>query len=204
MIAFVSGQLENVSGNTAVIDVNGLGFEVQVSAQTAGELASQGIDAAVKLYTYMIVREDQISLCGFLSRDELNLFKMLITVSGVGPKGALSILSAMSADELRYNIVSGDAAAISRAPGVGKKTAERVILDLRDKLKNTMDMNEGPSGEMSGSVPLQENSAEKDAVDALVSLGYARQEAARAVAQAKNDGAVGTEELLHKALALFN
>lgn len=204
MIAFVSGQLENVTGNTAIIDVNGLGFEVQVSAQTAGELASQGTGAAVKLYTYMIVREDQVSLCGFLSRDELNLFKMLITVSGVGPKGALSLLSAMTADELRYNIVSGDAAAISRAPGVGRKTAERVILDLRDKLKKNADLNEGSASFMSGSVQKQENSAERDAVDALVSLGYARQEAARAVAQAKNDGAVGTEELLHKALAFFS
>ena len=136
MIAFLSGTLEYLSGDLAVIDVGGVGYEVNVSAEVSGNLSSIGTGNIVKLYTYMYVREGQIALYGFLSRGDLALFKLLITVSGVGPKGGLSLLSVLSADDLRFAIVTGDAKMISRAPGIGKKTAERLILDLKDRVSS--------------------------------------------------------------------
>ncbi len=132
MIAFVKGKIEDLSEENVVVDVGGVGINVKISAGTFNLLPGMG--GEVKLYTYTSVREDAFNLFGFLTRDELELFKKLITVNGIGPKGGLSILSVMSADELRFAIVSGDWAAIAKAPGVGKKTAERVILDLRDKI----------------------------------------------------------------------
>ena len=132
MIAFVRGEIENISEDHAVIDVGGIGYNVRISPGTAGRLP--GIGKEVKLYTYTCVREDAFWLYGFLSRDELELFKLLITVNGIGPKGGLAILSVLSADDLRFAIISGDAKAIARAPGIGAKTAGRVILDLKDKI----------------------------------------------------------------------
>lgn len=107
MIAFVKGEIENISEDNTVIDVGGIGYNVRISPQTAGRLP--GIGQEVKLYTYTCVREDAFWLYGFLSRDELELFKLLITVNGIGPKGGLAILSVMSADDLRFSIISGDA-----------------------------------------------------------------------------------------------
>ena len=109
MIAFLSGTLEYLSGDLAVIDVGGVGYEVNVSAEVSGNLSSIGTGNIVKLYTYMYVREGQVALYGFLSRGDLALFKLLITVSGVGPKGGLSLLSVLSADDLRFALMTGDA-----------------------------------------------------------------------------------------------
>ena len=119
MIAFVKGKIEDLSEENVVVDVGGVGINVKISAGTFNLLPGMG--GEVKLYTYTSVREDAFNLFGFLTRDELELFKKLITVNGIGPKGGLSILSVMSADELRFAIVSGDGAAIAKAPGVGKK-----------------------------------------------------------------------------------
>ncbi|MDE6964946.1 MAG: Holliday junction branch migration protein RuvA, partial [Lachnospiraceae bacterium] len=117
MIAFVKGKIEDLSEENVVIDIGGVGVNVKISAGTFNLLP--GIGGEVKLYTYTSVREDAFILFGFLTRDELELFKKLITVNGIGPKGGLSILSVMSADELRFAIISGDWAAIARAPGIG-------------------------------------------------------------------------------------
>ena len=143
MIAFLSGIIEYLGTDTVIIDVGGVGYEVKISGETAGALSAVGTGNAVKLYTYTYLREDQIALYGFRSRDDLALFKQLITVSGIGPRGGLSLLSVLSADDLRFAIVSGDAKMISRAPGIGKRTAERLILDLRDKISSAY----APSGE---------------------------------------------------------
>ena len=132
MIAFVKGRIEDITEENVVVDTGNIGYNVKISTGTASLLP--GVDAEVKLYTYTCVREDMFSLYGFLTRDDLEVFKKLITVNGIGPKGGLAILSVMSADDLRFAIISGDAAAISKAPGIGKKTAERVILDLKDKI----------------------------------------------------------------------
>lgn len=207
MIAFLSGTLEYLSGDLAVIDVGGVGYEVNVSAEVSGNLSSIGTGNIVKLYTYMYVREGQIALYGFLSRGDLALFKLLITVSGVGPKGGLSLLSVLSADDLRFAIVTGDAKMISRAPGIGKKTAERLILDLKDRVSSGFVPAAADGAGLTGLAEgLQRDAAAEslagtpasEAVEALVALGYQRAEASRAVKKCvqKDD----TEALLHEAL----
>ena len=132
MFAYVNGFLEDATVDNAVIDVNGFGINVRISADTASRLP--GIGEEVRLYTYTYVKEDAFLLYGFLSRSDLEMFKLCVTVSGIGPKGALAILSVMDADALRFAIMSGDAKAISRAPGVGARTAQRLILELKDKI----------------------------------------------------------------------
>ena len=208
MIAFLSGTLEYLSGDLAVIDVGGVGYEVNVSAEVSGNLSSIGTGNIVKLYTYMYVREGQVALYGFLSRGDLALFKLLITVSGVGPKGGLSLLSVLSADDLRFAIVTGDAKMISRAPGIGKKTAERLILDLKDRVSSGFAPAAADGAGLTGMAEgLQRDAAAgeslagtpaSEAVEALVALGYQRAEASRAVKKCvqKED----TEALLHEAL----
>ena len=132
MYAYLKGTLEEVTEDNIVVEVNGIGYNVKVSTNTADLLP--GIGNEIKIYTYTLVREDTFSLYGFLTRDDLEIFKKLITVNGIGPKGGLAILSVMNADALRFAIMAGDAKSIAKAPGVGAKTAERVILDLRDKI----------------------------------------------------------------------
>ena len=139
MIAFLRGYVAAVYDGAAVIDVGGVGYEVRIAGETVQRLAAAGRDDEVMVYTYTYLREDQIALYGFMSRDDLELFKLLITVSGIGPKGGLALLSVGTADDLRFAIMTGDAKMISRAPGVGKRTAERLILDLRDKVAGMRD-----------------------------------------------------------------
>ena len=196
MIAFVKGKIEDLSEENVVVDVGGVGINVKISAGTFHLLP--GIGGEVKLYTYTSVREDAFNLFGFLTRDELELFKKLITVNGIGPKGGLSILSVMSADELRFAIVSGDGAAIAKAPGVGKKTAERVILDLRDKvsLEDTLIHKEMQVSAPGG----QDNHAVNEAVEALTALGYSATDALQAVKKVPADDNMDVETLLKLAL----
>ncbi len=133
MIHFIHGSLAQLNGDFAVIDCGGVGFKMGISVATGSKL-SQKIGKDVLLYTYMAVSEDNISLYGFSEEDELNLFTRLISVSGIGPKAAISILGTFSPDELRSCIASNDAKTISRAPGVGLKTAQKLIIELKDKI----------------------------------------------------------------------
>lgn len=184
MIAYVNGIIDDISEDNAVVDVGGVGINVRISADTASRLP--GVGEPVKLYTYTSVREDAFLLYGFLTRSDLEIFKKLITVNGIGPKGGLSILSVMDADDLRFAIMSGDSKAISRAPGIGAKTAQRVILDLKDKIEidDTMIVKEISSH---GANPMTADSAQKqEAVAALVSLGYGQAESLKAVNSIEN------------------
>ncbi len=196
MIAFVKGKIEDLSEENVVIDIGGVGVNVKISAGTFNLLP--GIGGEVKLYTYTSVREDAFILFGFLTRDELELFKKLITVNGIGPKGGLSILSVMSADELRFAIVSGDGTAIARAPGIGKKTAERVILDLRDKI-SLEDTLIHRKMQVSGAAG-QDSHAVNEAVEALTALGYSASDALQAVKKVAPDENMDVETLLKLAL----
>ncbi|MBQ6588598.1 MAG: Holliday junction branch migration protein RuvA [Butyrivibrio sp.] len=203
MIAYVNGILENLEEGNAVIDVNGIGYNVNISGSTMDRMP--GIGEMVKLYTYTNVKEDAFTLFGFLSRDELNLFKMLITVNGIGPKGGLSILSVMTPDDLRFAIMAGDSKSLAKAPGIGKKTAERITLELRDKLKVSEDELLGGGSVASGDALVSEgeNSARDEAVAALVALGYNSADAMKAVRKVlASDKAAGedTEKLLKLAL----
>lgn len=202
MIAYVNGIIEYIEEGLCVVDVGGVGMNVFISGSTMDRMP--GIGEAVKLYTYTSVKEDSFTLYGFLSRDELSLFKMLITVNGIGPKGGLSILSVMTPDDLRFAIMAGDSKSISAAPGIGKKTAERITLELRDKIKVSEDDMLGNSAavtmdDLSGDA----SSARDEAVAALVALGYNSTDAMKAVRKvlkADESAASDTEVLLKLAL----
>ena len=180
MIAYVNGIVDDITEDNAVIDVGGVGYNVKISADTAARLP--GIGEAAKLYTYTSVREDAFLLYGFLTRDDLEIFKKLITVNGIGPKGGLSILSVMGADDLRFAIMSGDSKAIAKAPGIGAKTAQRVILDLKDKIRIDDTMIDREIAAAGALNPMAADSVQKqEAVAALVSLGYGQAESLKAV-----------------------
>lgn len=180
MIAFVNGIVDDISEDNVVIDVGGVGINVKISADTASRLPRRG--EPVKLYTYTCVREDAFLLYGFLTRSDLEIFKKLITVNGIGPKGGLAILSVMDADSLRYAIMSGDAKAIARAPGIGAKTAQRVILDLKDKISiDDVLIDREIAATASGGGASADTPQKKEAVEALVALGYGQAESVKAV-----------------------
>lgn len=180
MIAYVNGIVEDIAEDNVVLDVNGLGYNIKISADTASRLP--GIGEPVKLYTYTCVREDAFLLYGFLTRGDLEIFKKLITVNGIGPKGGLAILSVMDGDDLRFAILSGDVKAISKAPGIGSKTAQRVILDLKDKISYDDTMIEKEiSATVSGNSFKADTPQKKEAIEALISLGYGQTESTKAV-----------------------
>lgn len=200
MISRLRGIIAENNGDSVVLDVNGIGFEVLVGAQTAALLSGAGSED-VTLYTYLYLREDAMVLYGFPSRDELSLFRQLITVSGIGPKGGLSLLSSLGADDLRFAILSGDAKTLSKAPGIGRKTAERLVIDLRDKMQSfPVSGTENAAEAVDTGALTEEGTAAADAVEALTALGYARLDAVKAVKQAGKDGAQDTQSLLSRSL----
>lgn len=179
MIAYVKGIIEDIAEDNVVVDVNGIGYNVRISADTASRLP--GVGELVRLYTYTYVKEDAFLLYGFLSRNELAMFKLCITVSGIGPKGGLAILSVMDVDSLRFAIMSGDTKAISKAPGIGARTAQRLILELKDKI--TIDdalINKEIAVTAAGRISA-DSAQKQEAVEALVSLGYGQTESLKAV-----------------------
>lgn len=184
MIAYVKGTIDFISDDTVVLDVGGIGYNIKISDSTARLLP--GIGHEVKMFTYTLVREDAFLLYGFLTRDDLEIFKKCITVNGIGPKGALAILSIMDANQLRIAIVSGDAKVIAKAPGIGVKTAERLILDLKDKITIEEALYGGNlASSMLSKVPM-DNETIKEAIEALVALGYSQSEATKAVGVIEN------------------
>lgn len=196
MIGFVQGKVDAISEDNVVIDTGGIGYNIRISAKTAQELP--GIGQEVRLYTYTSVREDGISLFGFLSRDSLDIFKKIITVNGIGPKGGLAVLSVMSADELKFAIISGNAQAITKAPGIGKKTAERVILDLKDKISVEDTQIQKEIAAYTG-LP-QTGKAQNEALEALTALGYSASDALHAVRQIEHAEEMDVEAILKLAL----
>ena len=131
MIAFIKGTLAEVKENIAVIENNGIGYNVYITGRDAGQLVRTGME--VLLHTFMDVREDAIQLFGFLSKDDLETFRLLLKVNGIGPKAAIGVLTAISAVDLRFAVLADDIRAISAAPGIGKKTAQKLVLELKDK-----------------------------------------------------------------------
>ncbi len=199
MFAYVRGIVADIAEDNCVIDVHDVGLNVKISAQTAMRLP--GVGEMALLYTYTCVREDAFQLYGFLSKNELDIFKQCILVSGIGPKGALALLSAMDADSLRFAIISQDVKAICRAPGIGKRTAERLILDLKDKLSiEGSQLGQEAAAYGSATAFRSENPQIQEAVEALVSLGYGQSEASRAVSQVENAEQLDSGALLKAAL----
>ncbi|MDR2042945.1 MAG: Holliday junction branch migration protein RuvA [Clostridium sp.] len=179
MIAFLVGAVREIAQDNVILEVNHIGYHVKVSSDTAARLSGMGED--VRLHTYTYVREDTLCLYGFLSKGDLEIFKKCIMVSGIGPKVALALLSAMDGESLRFAILSGDVKAIAKAPGIGKKTAERLILDLKDKLSADDVFPRHGAGAADGGGIQADSVQKKEAIEALVALGYGQTEAAKAV-----------------------
>ena len=196
MLAFIKGSLAEKGIDYVVLDHQGIGYMIYTTASVLEALSALG--QTVKLYTYMYVREDQIALYGFLTKEDLQIFKLLIGVSGIGPKGALGILSSISPNAFQFAVMSGDSNAISKAPVIGPKTAQKLIIELKDKLK-LEDMFEEESG--SGAEASEaDNTAGKEVIMALVSLGYSETEAFRAVKKVEASPETDSETLLKLAL----
>ena len=201
MISFIKGKLVHIYENVIIVENNGIGYEIFVPVSVIGNMPLVGSE--VMIYTYMHVREDALQLFGFLDRDTLEIFKLLITVSGLGPKGAIGVLGTLSADDIRYAVMAEDAKTIAKAPGIGAKTASKVVIELKDKLK-MRDVAENISSEIDGQQSIFDDGGSKqavsDAIEALVSLGYSATEATKAVRKADAGDDVTVEELLKLSL----
>ena len=197
MYAYIKGELAEINTDHIVIEAGGIGYQVFISLQTFDYLPSVGEN--LKIYTYLYLREDAMILYGFLTKDDLELFKLLISVSGIGPKGGLAILSTLEADDLRFAFLSGDAKAISKAPGVGGKTAQRVILELKDKL-SLEDAFEAKTEHVQKNAAAAGGSVKNDAVMALTALGYSSTESLKAVSAVEITEDMDVEEVLKAAL----
>lgn len=192
MISYIIGIVDSVESDRVIIENNGIGYNIFMP-QTSLEII--GISEEIKIYTYLSVREDAMQLFGFLSKDELELFKKLIGVSGVGPKGGLAIISACPGDSLWMAIISGDDKAISKAQGIGAKTAQRIIIELKDKIdtENIIYGNITQNGKNNSSV-------QSDVIEALSALGYSRNDALHAVKKVDFSEDVDVETALKEAL----
>lgn len=196
MFYYISGKAEIVEPNLVVIDAGGVGYAVNTSLYTSSSVTrGQG----VKLYTYLNVKEDVFELYGFSTNEELTLFKNLISISGVGVKAAVSILSVASPQQIALAIISGDEKLITRASGIGKKIAQRVILELRDKMAKSKTGLEGIQSMPSGTVSVPGGSAFEDAMEALEVLGYQRVYIMEAL-KGENMEGLGTEDIIRAAL----
>lgn len=204
MYAYIKGEIADITEDNLVLECNNIGYNIRIPYSVAQKLP--GIGETVKIYTYTSVREDAFNLFGFLSKDDLEVYKLLIAVNGIGPKGALSILSAMSADDLRFAIISGDSKAISKAQGVGSKSAERIILELKDKIKmfdvDDLDDNNVMSGAFDSSD--NKNQARNEAIEALTALGYSPTDALKTIKQIEITDDMDSGAILKAALKVIS
>ena len=183
MFSYISGKLVEKSKDYVVIDVSGVGFKVYTSLTSLSDQSIQKGDVAT-FHTYLYIKEGIMDLYGFSTKEELNLFELLISVSGVGAKGAVSILSVTTPSKLSLSIVSDDVATIKKASGIGAKTAQRICLELKDKIKNE-DIVSADTDAFVSAIDASSDLARQDAISALVVLGYSSQEAQRAVGSVK-------------------
>ena len=195
MISYIRGELAAVQEQKAIVEAGGIGYGIYMSQQTLSMLPAVGEE--VKIHTYLNVREDAMQLYGFLTGEDLQVFRLLIGVSGIGPKAGLNILSCLSPDELRFAVLAGDVKTISSAPGIGKKTAEKLILELKDKMSIEDVLEHG--SEQSKEIEATDTGMQAEAVQALTALGYGSAESLRAVKKVSVDCA-SVEDLLREAL----
>ena len=198
MISYIKGELTEVFEDTVVVETNGIGYNIRVPGSVLDRLPSVG--SSVWIYTYLYVKEDAMNLFGFLNRDDLSVFKLLLNVSGIGPKGALAILSTIGPDDLRFAVLSEDVKTISSAPGIGAKTAKRLIIELKDKLKLAEVFETALANKEKATSENDVMLARNEAVEALVALGYASAQAMKAVQQVENAEEKDSEQILKEAL----
>ncbi len=192
MIGYVVGRITEVGENSLIIEAGGIGYELTVSSFCLSEV--EKTDGEVKVYTHLNVREDGVTLYGFYNKAERNMFLRLISVSGVGPKMAISILSGISIGNLAAGVAAADIKSLNAVKGIGKKTAERIILELKDKISSEFE-SELPKSAVMSDVVYEDD----DAVEALISLGYKKSEAVIAVSKLKKEN-LTTEEIILRAL----
>ena len=193
MIGYLKGNVLSYDDGTVIIEVNGVGYEIICSAAVYAKLTA---DKKGEVYTYMAVREDGVSLYGFINKEEKNMFLKLVSVSGVGPKMGISILSNMRLDDLAVKIATSNVKGLSAVKGLGKKTAERIILELREKISAVGDSSVGDSKE----TVVSPSAEDEDAIIALMSLGFSRAECVKGVTDAKKNGAETIEQIISWAL----
>ena len=199
MIGYLSGKLFEKNVNSVIVDVGGVGYEISIPLSTFYELGDVGSDVHLRIYTY--VREDAIQLFGFKTNRERELYLRLISVQGVGAKSGITMLSGMSADEMIAAIRTGDLPRLTSIPGVGRKTAERVVIELRDKV---IELEHGAAGDRTTAAPLPADAVFEDALSALTNLGYQRALAERALNQAAQEGTESSvQKLLRRALQIL-
>lgn len=200
MLAYIKGSLEIKTNDYIVIDVGGLGYKVNMSKksiETIGDIGDK-----IKVYTYYRVREDDISIFGFNTNEELRMFEMLLSVSGIGAKVALTILSSIEITEFALAVITDDVNKIVKIPGIGKKSAQRIILELKDKLKNQQ-LEETEESETKEKPKEQNNEAVEEAIAALQILGYNKKEIEKAFEKLANKN-VSVEELIKKGLTILS
>lgn len=193
MFSYIQGRVEEINPEGIVLDHDGIGYEIGLPQSSLSELRKQ---MQLRVYTYLQVRDDGYSLFGFLKREDLDLFKLLIGVGGIGPKGALSILGVLSVDQLRFAIAAGDDKTIAKAPGIGKKTAQRVIVDLKDKIDFTQTLENQLS---SRTGDFSADDVRGEAILALNALGYSSAESLRAVSDL-DTSSMSVEEVIRAGL----
>ncbi|MDO5389521.1 MAG: Holliday junction branch migration protein RuvA [Eubacteriales bacterium] len=201
MLAFLEGEIAAMEENGVILEVNHIGYHIFMPSSCLEGVLREG--ETVRIHTYLHVKEDGLQLYGFLNREDRRLFKLLIGVNGIGPKAAMGILSALTADELRFAVLSEDAAAIAKAPGVGKKTAQKLILELKDKLNLEEAFEQKLSHVQSDAQNWRAESrvdAKTEAIQALVALGYSNADAIRSVNAVSDGENMDVEELLRASL----
>lgn len=196
MISYISGIYTGHSADAVVIECNGVGFLIRVPETVLNRLPAK--NSQLKLYTYLHVKEDAMQLYGFMGKDEQEMFEKLIGVSGIGPKGALAILSSLSLDTLRFAIYAQDAKTIAKAQGIGLKTAQKMILELKDKISLSDALDTAQTDEPEADSQWARNRSE--AVEALTALGFSSSEAVKAVAAVKDSEQLSTEAIIKAAL----
>ncbi|MCR4923203.1 MAG: Holliday junction branch migration protein RuvA [Lachnospiraceae bacterium] len=197
MIAYLKGEVVAIYEDQIVLEVKGIGYNIFMPASSLDLI--EGLGSEVKVYTYLSVREDAMLLYGFLTKDDLDFYKLLLSVNGVGPKAALSVLSAMNSEDIKFAILSGDSKTISKAPGIGAKTAQRIIIDLKDRV-DLREAFESKSEAVLRREGKAESPVQEEAVEALTALGYSGADALRAVRKAYDNPEDDVETLLKKAL----
>lgn len=202
MIAFVRGTAVDMTENSVIVEAGGIGYEIYM---TGTDLSQIYMGEEVKIHTYFNVREDAMQLYGFRSKDDLQMFKLLLGVNGVGPKAAVGVLAGITADELRFAILSDDVKTLSKAPGIGKKTAQKLILELKDKMKleDAFELKLAHEQEKAVAGLGEISDGRQEAVEALVALGYSSTDALRAVRKVTDVAPDDVEGLLKAALKNF-
>ena len=202
MIAFVHGTAVDMTENSVIVETGGIGYDIYM---TGTDLSNIHMGDEVKIHTYFSVREDAMKLYGFRSKDDLQMFKLLLGVNGVGPKAAVGVLAGITADELRFAILSDDVKTLSKAPGIGKKTAQKLILELKDKMKleDAFELKLAHEQEKAAAGLGEISNSRQEAVEALVALGYSSTDALRAVRKVTDVPPDDVEGLLKAALKNF-